>query len=779
MYQPTLDPNWCIIEDKFDIAKNRHYESVFSLGTGFMTTRASIEEGLANDDQAVEYERRMDNTTLEKSRAAKSRWGTFMPVIQANHPTLRTGIVNLPYYLGLIIHVDGEKLDVEQSAIREYRRWLDLRTGTLYRRVLWETRSGKPVEIVWRRYMNPAHRFACVQDVTITPAQAASVTVESYVDNNVRTNGYDKFAHFAVGARGDLLHSAVTTNRENHIVTASQCFYSLPVTQEIAAAERRITASASFHLEAGQTLHARKISFTAADAYFPAEQLLAIAQAQIQEQGDVEAETLHRNHATVWAELWRASDIEIQADDPPGYNSQLAIRAAIFHLLKAKGLEDRALLCPKGSTTEMYYGSVFWDYEIFMLPFFLYTHPEIGRTAPLFRYRGLEAARQLARAYGYGGAKYPWQSDCFGEETCVPWQYADHQVHIAADVVLGIWHYVCATGDRDFLYEKGAEVMFETARYWVERADSLPGRPGLHLLGVMGPDEYKPITNNNAYTNFVARMNLELAAQVAADMQKHAPALYEQVCAKIGLEQAELETFARVARQICLPQDEARHIIWQCDDFDTAFAEIDINSLWEDRTRLFGFYVSQEKRYRSKVIKQADVLALMGVFPDRFTAEQKAASFRYYEPFTIHDSSNSMTHRQMVAADLGWAEVAYESWLRAIDIDFGRLPRANDGLHYANVGGMWQQIVFGFGGLGSALNQAAWLPHNRLTFKPCLPAQIRRITFPLIWRGQSMRVTVTAEAVQVENLSARDLEFHADGQKYLATSGQSVTATLQ
>ncbi len=330
----------------------------------------------------------------------------------------------------------------------------------------------------------------------------------------------------------------------------------------------------------------------------------------------------------------------------------------------------------------------------------------------------------------------------------------------------------CATGDTQCLYEKGAEIFVETARYWLERVESLPGRPGLHILGVMGPDEYKPITNNNAYTNFVARLNLQLAAQVAGELRAHDPQQYGRLCEKIRLREGELAQFERVAAQISLPQDDERHIIWQCDDFDTAFAEIDIAGMWADRTRLFGTYVSQEKRYRSKVIKQADVLALLGVFPHSFSAEQKAASFAYYEPFTIHDSSNSMTHRQMVAADLGWADVAYESWLRAIDIDFGHLPRATDGLHYANVGGMWQQVVFGFAGLASALNT------DRLVFKPCLPAQIRSIAFPLVWKGQSLRVTVSANNVRVENLSQRPLEFCVGGQKHRVEACQSAEAGL-
>ena len=421
---------------------------------------------------------------------------------------------------------------------------------------------------------------------------------------------------------------------------------------------------------------------------------------------------------------------------------------------------------PKGSTTEAYYGSVFWDYECFMLPFFIYTHPDLARTGPAFRYWSLEAARELARECDYPGAKYPWQSDSFGKETCVPWQYADHQVHISADVAMGVWHYVNATGDMNFLYEKGAEIIIETARFWTKRVDRLPGKEGVQILGVMGPDEYKPITNNNAFTNFVARLNLNLAVQVAGEMKLNAPHQYDRLAEKIKLSDNELGDFMHIAAEINLPVDTEHNIIWQCDHFDTDYAEIDIQGMWKDRSRLFGFYVTQEKRYRSKVIKQADVLALIGVFPDSFTPEQKAASFKYYEPFTIHDSSNSFTHRQMVAANLGWSEVAYESWLRAIDIDFGNLPRSGEGLHYANVGGMWQQVVFGFCGLASALNK------NCLVFKPCLPKAIKSICFPLLWKGKKLSVTVTHESVSVQNESTSELAYWVFDTKYTVPAGK-------
>ena len=764
----SIDPNWCVVEKQFDIANNRHYESIFALGTGFMTTRASIEEGFEEDDQAVEFTRVMNNTTLEKTRSAKSHWGTYIPVIQGDHPTLRMGMLNLPYYLGLVLKVDGEKLDLEKSSIQKYRRWLNLLSATLYRSVVWKTQKGKLVEITWRRYMNPEDRFVCVQDVVVRLSEAAEVVVESFVDNNVRTNGFDNFISAKVAAQGEMIFSDVTTNDQNRIVTASQCFFNRAAVQQAVLTERRATSRAIFELGNDDALEIRKISVTACDLYFEPDHLVEAAQKILTQNSSLSPDDLYGRHCMVWVKLWQLSDIKIQADDAPGYNSQLAIREALFHLLRSKGLEDRGLVCPKGNTSEMYYGSIFWDTEIFIQPFYIYTHPKIARTVPAFRYRGLESARKLAQSYGYRGARYPWQADKYGNETCVPWQYADHQVHITADVALGVWHYICATGDKEFLYNQGAEIIFETARYWTERVDQISGREGYQVLGVMGPDEYKPFSNNNAYTNFLVRKNFEIAVEVAREMKQDAPNLYQLLVKKIGLTEAEIHEFAKIARGITVPQDVERNIIWQCDQFDTAYAEIDIDSIWKDSSLLFGQYVSQEKRYRSKVIKQSDVMALMGLFPDSFSYEQKLASYQYYEPFSIHDSSNSVCHIQIVASSLGWATLAYDSWLKSIDIDFGKLPKAADGVHMGNMGGMWQEVVFGFGGFANALNC------DELEFKPCLPEQIHAITFPLVWKQQSLRVTVTDRTITVENLSRSGLRFHVGKKDFQVAGGQTV-----
>jgi kojibiose phosphorylase len=255
-------------------------------------------------------------------------------------------------------------------------------------------------------------------------------------------------------------------------------------------------------------------------------------------------------------------------------------------------------------------------------------------------------------------------------------------------------------------------------------------------------------------------------------MADRAPAKLAALRAKTGLTDDELAAFEEVADGLVIPQDEARQIVWQCDDYDTAFVEIDIDAIWKDRTVLFGKYLSQEKIFRSKTMKQSDVVALMALFPTAFTRRQMEASFDYYKRFNIHDSSNSMCHHMMVAAAIGRKDEAYASWLRSLDIDFAALPRSSDGVHCANVGGMWQEVVFGFCGLVNAMCR------DEMTFNPCLPERIKRIGLRIQWKGVPVRLTLTHGELRLENLSDQAITFHVRGDGYRAGPRATAVATL-
>ena len=755
----TIDPNWSVIEDKFDVTRIKHNESVMALGTGFLTTRSSFDEGFEDDEQNLTYERKAMNVSLEVVPTRKSRWGTFIPLVQGQHPHWNVGVINLPYMLGLEVHANDEKLNMETEKISGYKRWLDMKTATLYRTFVWETKSGTVLNILFKRYMNPDDRFVTIQEISITAISGnAQITLKSYIDNDVRTNGCDKFIERTVGFAADrVIYSDVTGNLGDRIITVSRLASEKCDSHVIECEDRRVNASLSFEIYEGEEVNARKISAQAACVYFDKESLLDEGIKMINEVMQKTPDELHSAHSAVWAKKWNVSDIQIKANDDDGYNSQRAIRQAIYHLLRARSTDPRALNCAKGSTSEMYLGSVCWDMEIFFQPFYIYTKPELAKMTGLYRYNILDGARRSAKAHNYKGARYPWQTDRYGNEVCSLFEYADHEIHISADIVVGLWHYYLNTKDKDFLYNKGLEIILETSRYWSTRVNRLPGRKGWHILGVMGPDEYKPITNNNAYTNFVVRESLRLAEKVVNMCKADSPEAYKALCEKIGFNESELALFNEIADELPIPKCEKRKIIWQCDDFDTAFCEIDIDGLWKDRDKLFGFYTTQELRYRAKCLKQSDVIALMGLYTEAFTKEEMAASFDYYNPYTIHDSSNSLCHNAIVAACIGRPDEAYANWKKSMDIDFGLKPKASEGIHFANVGGMWQEIVIGFCGMKNALDA------DILTLEPCMPKELESISFSVIWKGKSVNVTVTGSSVTLTNQSDKDIEFNVKG----------------
>ena len=767
----TRMPGWSYREDRFAVEDNRHYESLFALGSGYMTVRSSIEEGFAGDDQSVEYMRMPVNVTLEKIPQSKNRYGTFLPVVQMKHPLLRVGLANLPSFLALAITADGEMLDMEHGRISGYHRWLDIKEATLYRTFVWETKSGCRLNLLFKRFINPELRFACVQECRITAMTGSpSITVRSSVDNNVRTNGLEAFTEYSVDSDGSVLISDVTTNIGRRVVTASGARVSRAKRFVVEKSDRIVSAVYSFVLPEGEEASVEKISYVASDMYYAADELADVAKREVNSLIGQDIEVLHRAHAAVWNGYWDISDVVIEANDSPGYDSQLAMRMAVYHLLRAKASEEyRSLVDPKGMTSEVYFGSVFWDMDIFIQPFFIYTNHVTAKTTPLYRYHNLEGARRLAKAANYNGARYPWMGDVDGNEVCPLFEYADHQVHVTTDAIVGTWHYIRESGDTEFLYNCAAEMMVETSRYWVERVDRLKGREGWHILGVMGPDEYTHFCNNNAYTNHSVKFCLNLCVDVVNEMKAKAPDAYSALCRKIGLKEHELAVFGEVAEGLAIPHDEKSGIVWQCDNYDTMYAEIDIEGIWKDRTRAFGEYVLQEKRYRSKVMKQSDVGALLCLFSEDFTLKQKKASLEYYKPYNTNESSNSMCHNMILAANVGDSELAYDSWKASMDIDFGARPRSRDGIHCANVGGMWQQVVHGFAGMVTVLHT------DTLTFRPCMPKEIQKISFKLYWKKDLVRITLTGRELSVENLSGSRIAFIVNDLEAAVEPGRTET----
>ncbi len=724
----TPEDTWTIVEAPFRPALARAYEGLFTLGSGYLHVRGSLEEHLSDCPQNLQYTRLPANVTSERFPETKVKWGTYVPGVFGRHPLLNLEMINLPHFIGIVPFVDDERLDVERGEVSDYSRRLRLRDATLVRTLHWRTQAGKTVELRFERFVSADRPHLCVQRLVVTPHDDIRLAIQSGIDADVRTNGHDHFTSVSCQPIAvDGVRCRILTDLGETVEIVSHLRGSTD--WSVAESERAVGRATARPVSAGESVIFEKRTAVCTGRDLEASDPTALLQSASRATYD----ELHEAHAAVWRRRWSGCDVVIEGDDP----SQLAVRVAVYHLLRAHVPNDpRVAIDPKGYAGDAYWGRFFWDTEMFLLPFFLYTDPDRARTLVDFRVQSLAGARANARRYGYAGARYAWESAPDGSECCPNWQYADHEVHVTADVVYGLVHYARAADNENYLRGPAAEVLVETARYWMQRLDWRDGDSGPSLLGVMGPDEYMPISSNNSFTNALVAFALRAAAEYGAAG---------------GADQAELAAFAQAAASLPLPRADDDALVLQCEEFPR-LADPSFDRLWRNRSRSFASQVSQERLYRSKCLKQADVIMLMMLDPDRFSEEEAKRAWTYYLPYTTHDSSLSAGVHAIVAARLGRDQEAWDFWQRGkavdLDIDHGG---AAEGIHIANAGAVWQMIIFGFAGMRTAMQA------DTLTLHPRLPAAWRRLTFPIVWKRTPVQISVTHTEVRIANRGAAPL----------------------
>lgn len=461
------------------------------------------------------------------------------------------------------------------------------------------------------------------------------------------------------------------------------------------------------------------------------------------------------HHEAAWATRWHASTVEIDGDP----DAQRALRFASYHLVSAANPEDPAVsIGARAMTGDSYLGHVFWDTEIYLLPFFTLTWPEAARSLLLYRHRTLPAARARARANGYRGAMFAWESADTGAEATppsilgadgvpVPVRTGTQEQHITADIAYAVWNHVLATDDTDFLAEAGAELLAECARFWASRAEPAPdGR--LHITGVIGPDEYHELVDDNAFTNAMAARTLRTAAEALALLHARRPQAHADLATRLGLAAAEPAEWLRAADALVVLHDPATGLVEQFRGF-FQLPRVDL----QGATGAEAAAMVRGRTQHTQVSKQADVVALLALLPDAFPQATVRASFAAYEPLSTHESSLSAALHAVVAARLGDTGLALRHFRLAYlpDLD-GKPGSSAGGVHIAALGGVWQAAILGFAGL-------AW-QGGTLCLAPRLPDTWTRLAFAIHWRGSLLRVRLDPAEVTlaIERGPAIDLE---------------------
>ena len=761
---------WHIVQRDFGVEANAHYEGVFATGNGYMSVRGSLEEGFRDDPQNTPYLRVPGNTTLQKLVRGKAKHGTYIAGIMGRHPILNEETVNAPWFVGIDVTVNGVSLDPESGQLSDHERHLDLRTGELVRSFTWKPDSETELRLEFRRFVSMAEQHLALSQISIAAVRGSGrIAIESGITAEVLTNGYDHYADVTPTLE-PVASLTCRTDLDYEISVAMEHRASGTTTWTGERTSRRVAERTAFTLPAGTTWQMTKTVsvYTSNDPdCSEVSTRMSRVTATLAEAQQSTYEQLLADSARSWTDHWERSDVAVEGDA----EVQRAMRFSVFHLLRSNArLNPHVSICAKGFAGDAYYGRYFWDTEIFMLPFFIYTDPVAARNLIMYRYHMLKGARENAAHYGYQGARFPWHSGVSGTEQCALWQFADLQIHVTADVTHGAWHYFRATNDMEFLMNAGLEMLIETSRYWVDRIDV--GADGsVTLGGVIGPDEYTMMSRNNAYTNYMVRYMLRTTVQALEIARKRDSSATAALLARLGVEETEIASFTETADGLRVPFDAERNLVLQSDEFES-LADLDLRDLLGESSHLVGRHISEEKRYRSKCLKQADVVLLMALFPHEFDAEAMRTAYEYYEPLTTHDSSLSPTTHAIVATWLGKQDDADRYFRQSMGIDLDLETRgAAEGIHVAAAAGNWQFIAFGLVGIRTALQS------DTLTLEPRVPEGLGTISFAFVWKGQPLTIEANESSVAITNRSDRGVDAEIWGTSVQIPAGERIEIT--
>ncbi len=725
---------WRIEQEGFDPGREHAIESIFTVGNGYLGVRGALASPLPGSQGEMFIAGIYDR----KQPALPYSEPEFLDVGRGDYAY--SELVSTPYPFRVRLIVDGEPLDLAGERWREHRRVLDLHQGILQSESSYETGSGR-LTVRTRRCASLAERHLLLQEFSVVLENgSANIELDASLQH---AESAERHPHLVAIDSGNI-DSGIELLRFNTQASGFEICIASRVTL-VGKGDDALRWNVSAEIGQPLTLRRYVSVFTSRHVNEPRAAALEHLHALRWE----EFERSFAAHSARWSEVWARSDIEVAGSRA----AEQALRFNAYHLTIAADRDPSVSVGARSLTGRAYEGHVFWDVEIFMLPFYLHTFPDVARSLLGYRHHTLDGARRRAAELGYRGACYAWESTVTGDDVTprkillkttgkeIPIFTGTQQIHVTADVAYGVWRYWEATLDREFLRDFGAEILIETARFW----DSRCVREGsqLHIRGVVGPDEYHHSVNDNAYTNWMARLNFEKAAWAARWLEKEFPKSWEALVHRCHIDRHEPEQWQAAGRTLYCPTPDAHGVIEQFE----GFSDLEEYTLPKEErfkapvSRLFDW----DKINRLKLIKQADVLMLLFLFPEAFSDDVVAANYRYYEPVTDHGSSLSPAIHAAIAARIGLREDCERYWRQSLWLDLSNtMGNSVLGVHPACMGGTWQALVFGM--LGVRFTESGPVAHSDAAAR--FPRQWRSLALKLAWRDQifPIKIARTEEA---------------------------------
>ncbi|NJP31128.1 glycoside hydrolase family 65 protein [Micromonospora thermarum] len=753
---------WHVRETRLDMDVLAQSESVFALSNGHVGLRGNLDEGEPHG---------LPGTYLNSFYELRP-----LPYAEAGFGFPESGqtVVNVTNGKLIRLLVDDEPLDVRYGELLSHERVLDMRDGTLHRSVHWRSPAGREVRVRSTRLVSFRQRAAAAinYEVEVADDKPLRLIIQSELVANETLPPQSKDPRVAAVLESPLLAEEELTTDDGglliHRTKVSGLRVAAAMDHEVQTEARTTVESEGYEdwvrttiacvLKPGETLRVVKylVYGWSSRRSLPAlrDQVgAALAAARLDGW-----EGLLREQREYLDDFWKSADVLVEGDP----EVQQAVRFGLFHVLQAGARAERRPIAAKGLTGPGYDGHAFWDTEMFVLPVLTYTHPPAVRDALYWRHRTLAAAHERARTLNLKGAAFPWRT-IEGPESSGYWPAGTAAFHIAADVADAVRRYVLATCDTDVEREIGLELLVETARLW--RSLGHHDRHGqFHIDGVTGPDEYTAVKNDNIYTNLMAQRNLISAADAVMR--------YRDEAFHLGVTDEEAAAWRDAAASMHIPYDEEIDVHEQVEGF-TRLQEWEFAETPAEKYPLLLHYPYFDL-YRKQVVKQSDLVLAMHWRGDAFTPDQKLRNFLYYERRTVRDSSLSACTQAVLAAEVGYPELAHLYLREAALMDLHDLnENTRDGVHMASLAGAWIALIAGFGGLRDH--------DGMLSFAPRLSSRLSRLEFSLQWRGMRLRVDVRPHQTTYtlrdgESDDTMDLRHH--GERIQLTRAEPVTVPI-
>jgi hypothetical glycosyl hydrolase len=685
-----------------------------------------------------------------------------------------TELPNLPDSTRFDIFVDGQRFALTEDNHTNYAKEFHIHHAELTRSFTLITHTKKHLSCTFRRFVSLDNLHLLAFVLEFEADQALSLKIVSFIDGRISNSGSQHLEEKEIRIYDQNFMEYIAKTQESQIDMQINAMHTvagvdaLPKPQ-MKIARREVSLAYTFDL-----VPKKKLSFEKIVTVYCSRDL-AFAQVAdfnaYRAQGLVATKelaasgylTLFEQHKqALQDQVWSKNKLELTSSNP---FDTIALSYATLQLNTMTPKHDyRMGVAAKALSGEGYKGHSFWDTEIFIFPYFLFSQPAIAKQLLIYRYLGLEGARKKAKDNGYVGAMYPWEAawPSDGEVTPV-WGAVDvvtgkqtkilsgfMEQHISSDIIHAVWQYYYVTKDDEFMQMYGYEMTFDVANFWASRIEFCEKDGQYHINGVIGCDEYKEHVNNNAFTNYMAAEVFGKAIESYQLLSKTNPALLATLGKKIQLNDDSLAGWQKCKSQLYLPLPNQESVIAQDDTYlSKALFDLTPYRNTAEVGTLFDDY-SLDQVNEMQVTKQADVVMLMFLLESLFEGQVKRANYDYYEPKTTHDSSLSYSTHAILASDLAHSTEAYEMFQKSCAIDIGpKMKSSNEGIHTASLGGIWMVGVLGFGGLR--------LKGEVIHLDPKLPAAWQELHFSIFIAGQEVVIDIVGTMVEITPLAGQEV----------------------